>query len=346
MAAAVVALGVAVLLFANGGLARMGAAVGSAFNGFVGDLTRTPVPSVPELDISDPPTLEAPDEPYTNQARVDLAGTVPAAIAGTADTRIRIYVAIGKGDPGVVIEQAVGPRQQFLIPGLPLSPGANIFTATIVGPNDVESDTSAAVTYILDTAKPKITITAPKANAVVNAKTVRVTGKTQGRSTLSIRNLTTNATVTGEADTTGLFNISIPIGTGLNKIQVTATDPAGNANVASVTIQRGTGALTASVAASFYQVRLSRLPESVELTVTVTNPDGKALAGANVTFTLAIPGVPAITSSVLTTGANGRVSFTTTIPKGATAGQISVTAIVQTADFGDTTDRTVITIKK
>ena len=79
----------------------------------------------------------------------------------------------------------------------------------------------------------------------------------------------------------------------------------------------------------------------------VTDPDGKALAGAQVTFTIAIPGVPAIASSALTTSARGSATFTTTIPKGATAGrQATVTAIVQTTDFGGTTDRTVITILK
>jgi hypothetical protein len=262
------------------------------------------------------------------------------------EARIRIYVAIGKGDPGIAIEHPVGKEQRFLIPQLPLSPGANTFTATIVGPNDVESQTSAAVTYILDTSKPKITIVSPKANAVVNAKSVKITGKTQSRSELSIRNVTTNATVSGAADAKGEFTIAIPIGTGSNKIEVTATDPAGNANVASVTIRRGTGALNANLGASLYQVRLSKLPESVVLTVIVRDPDGTALAGADVTFTLAVPGIPAITSSTMTTSSTGRASFTTTIPKGATVGTCSATVIVQTADFGDTTDRTVITIRK
>jgi hypothetical protein len=78
----------------------------------------------------------------------------------------------------------------------------------------------------------------------------------------------------------------------------------------------------------------------------VTDPDGRALEGASATFTLAVPGVPAIASSTLTTASNGRASFTTTIPKGATAGQCSITVIVHTRDLGDTTDRTVITIQK
>jgi len=345
MGLAVVALGVGVLLVANGGLGKVAAVVGTTFNGFVTDLTRTPSPSAADLVAASPPTLEAPDEPYTNQPTVDLAGTVPASVAGQANTKIRIYLAIGKGNAGLVLEVPVGPRQQFLVP-VTLSPGTNTFTATIVGPTDIESDPSAAVVYVLDVSRPKITISSPKANAVVNAKSVTVVGVTQARSNLSLHNATTNATVAGAADLKGAFSIAVPIGPGSNQIQVTATDPAGNATMVALTVRRGAGVLTANLSASFYQVRLAKLPEPVQLSVIVHNPDGQVLAGASVTFTLAVPGVPAITSSTLTTSSTGVASFTTSIPKGATAGQCSVTVIVQTKDFGDTTDRTVIVIQK
>jgi hypothetical protein len=342
---AVVALGVGVLLVANGGLGKVASVVGSSFSGLVADLTKPPAPSPTDLVVADPPSLDPPDEPYTNQPTVDLTGTVPPAVAGQAETTIRIYLSIGNGNPGVTREIAVSTSQRFLVPGLTLSKGANTFTATVIGPSG-ESDASAAVTFILDTSKPKITLSAPKANAVINAKSVQVVGVTQARSALSLRNQTTNATVAGAADAKGAFTIAVPIGSGSNTVQITATDPAGNVNTATLTVRRGTGELAANVSASFYQVTLSRLPESVRLFVTVTDPDGRALADASVTFTLAVPGVPAIASSTLTTSSTGRASFTTTIPKGATAGQCSITAIVHTTDFGDTTDRTVITIKK
>jgi hypothetical protein len=346
MAIAVLALSGGVLLVANGGLGKVAAVVGTTFDGFVTDLTRTPVPSAPEPVVSDAPTLETPDEPYTNQPTVDLNVTVPAVVVGQAGNRVRIYVAIGKGIAGVAREVAVGTSPRLLVPGLTLSTGTNTFTATILGPTDLESEPSAAVSYILDKTKPKITISSPAANAIVNAKTVLVAGKTQARSTLSLRNQTTNATVAGAADGNGAFSIAVPIGTGSNQIQVTATDPAGNVNIASLTVRRGSGKLTASLTASFYQVRISKLPESVQLFVIVTDPDGRALQGAHVTFTLAIPGVPAITSSTLTTSSSGRASFTTTIPKGATAGQCSLTVIVQAGSTGNTTDRSAITILK
>ena len=102
---------------------------------------------------------------------------------------------------------------------------------------------------------------------------------------------------------------------------------------------------SARLSSSVYQIRVSRLPEPVTLYVTLTDPDGRAVEGASVTFTLAVPGVPAIASSELTTSAAGKASFTTTIPKGANKGQASVTVIVHTGEFGDTTDRTVITLQ-
>lgn len=347
MVLAVVALGGGVLLVASGGLGRAAAALGSTFGGFVGDLTSTPVPSDPPVIVSSAPTLEAPAEPYTNQSAIDLIGTVPAAVVGAADTVVRIYVAIGEGEPGIVTEIPIGSTQRFVAPGITLSPGTNTFSATIVGPTDLESESSATIAYVLDTAKPKVTISSPRNNAVVNSRTVKVVGLTQARSALSAHNLTTNATVTGAADGKGAFSLVVPIGTGINKIELSSIDPAGNVNAATVSVRRGTGALTANVSASFYQVKVSKLPEPVTISVKVNDPDGNPLAGAAVTFTITVPGVPPIASSTLTTSSAGTASFTTTIPKGATADrQISITAIVTTTEYGDVTDRTVISLLK
>src|SRR5512138_3522007 len=131
MGLAVIALGGAVLIAASGGFGKVAAAIGTTFDGFVTNLTRTPAPSPTELVAADAPSLEAPDEPYTNQASIDLVGTIPRAVVGAEDTRIRIYVAIGKGDPGIVREIPVGTTSGFTAAAVALSPGANAFTATI-----------------------------------------------------------------------------------------------------------------------------------------------------------------------------------------------------------------------
>jgi hypothetical protein len=347
LAVLVIALGAGVLLLATGGLGKVAATIGSAFGGFVTVLTTAPSPSPSAAVAADAPVLVSPDEPYTNQATVDLIGRVPAAVAGSTDSRIRLYVAIGNGKPGVVTEVAVGTSQQFLIPGVQLSPGVNAFTATIVGAGGLESDSSAVVTYILDVTKPRLVISAPKSGAIINGRTVQVVGQTQARSTMSARNLTTNATVAGSADETGAFSLVVPIGNGVNQIEIGSVDPAGNESTVSLAVRRGSGALKANLTASLRSVRARNLPEPVTLTVTVTDPDGQALPGANVTFTLAVPGVPVIASSTMTTSSQGTATFTTSIAKGATPGLLaSVTVIVHSTDFGDTTDRTVIAIAK
>jgi hypothetical protein len=80
----------------------------------------------------------------------------------------------------------------------------------------------------------------------------------------------------------------------------------------------------------------------VTLTVTVTDPTGGRWPGQG-DLHLAVPGVPAIASSQLTTGSNGRRRSPRRSPA-ATKGQASATVIVDTDSLGHTTDRTVITI--
>ena len=123
MAVAVLALAVGVLLIANGGLGRIASAISSSVDGFVTDLTATPVPSAPEPVAADAPTLEAPEEPYTNQPTVDLVGTVPAAVVGQPDTIVRIFVAIGKGESGDRVDIPVGSSQRFQLPNVDPEPG-------------------------------------------------------------------------------------------------------------------------------------------------------------------------------------------------------------------------------
>jgi hypothetical protein len=342
---AVVALGGAVLFAATGGVGRVAASIGAAVAGFVSDLTATPVPTEPPVVVSDSPTLVEPTEPYTNQPMIDLVGSVPTELAGNTTSRIRIYLAIGKQDPAVLTEIAIGTTTRFLVPGVALTEGPNAFSAAIVGPAG-ESERSPVVTYILDSKKPKITLKSPKDGAVINAKTVKLVGLTQARSDIRARNTTTNVSVAGEADEKGAFSLILAIGAGTNAIEITATDPAGNENTLAVSFRRGSGKLAANLSASVYQIRLKELPKPIELSATITDPDGRPLPAASVTFTLAVPGVPAVASKTFQSDANGKVVWSTRIPKGATAGQITATVIVETTQFGKTTDLAFITIAK
>ncbi len=339
-----VALGLVVLAASSGLLARAVGGIGATLSNAVAKIGAAPSPSPTAEVAADAPVLDVPGEPYTNQATADISGTIPGRIVGNQAYRIRLYVTVGSKPPVQVAEQPVGQSVAFTFPGVTLASGTNTFTATIVGPSS-ESEASAAVSFVLDKKAPPLTITAPKANATINRGTVTVTGRTQARSEIAIRNAASNATATGTAGADGAFAVPVALDPGTNELTVTATDPAGNAKSVTVSVRRGSGKMTAQLGASRYRFSASALPEPITVRVAVLDPDGKPLEGAAVTFTISVSGVPTITAQG-TTDASGRASFSTTIPKGAMPGTGPAAVLVHSDEYGDTTDRVVITISK
>jgi hypothetical protein len=337
------AVGVGVLYLGAGGLGTVVGAVGSTFTDFIAGVTATPVPSPTPVVTSDPPRIESPSEPYTNQESVDLVVTVPSALAGDPDHRIRVYLALKDQSPTAIQEASLAAGPRTIIP-VTLTKGINDFSVTLVGPGG-ESESSPLVRWILDLNKPAIQLNAPKDGAVINRRAVVLEGRTQGRTTLIARNQATGESVSGTAANDGTFALALPITSGRNVLKITATDPAGNVGEKELTVTRGSGRLRATLSASSYSFSQARLPQTIMLTVNVDDPDGKPLAGAQATFTLTIPGVRPVTSSAVT-DSNGRATFETTIPAGADRGGGGAAVLVQTNEFGRTTDEAPITIKK
>jgi hypothetical protein len=326
-----------------GGLGTVVGAVGSTFTDFIAGVTATPSPSPTPVVTSEAPRIESPAEPYTNQESVDLVVTVPSSLAGDPDHRLRVYLALKDQAPTAIQEASLAAGPRTIIP-VTLTKGINDFSVTLVGPGG-ESESSPLVRWVLDVSKPPIQLSAPKDGAVINRRAVVLEGRTQGRTTLIVRNQSTGESVSGTAANDGTFALALPIASGRNVLKITATDPAGNVNGSELTVTRGSGQLRATLSASAYSISQARLPQVIKLTVNVDDPDGKPLEGARVTFTLTIPGVRPVTSNA-TTDENGRATFETTIPAGADRGGGSAAVLVQTDDFGKTTDETPITIKK
>src|SRR6478752_397742 len=339
----VVLLGALVLYVGVGGIGMVARGVSSTLGGFVSDVTSTPSPKASIALVADSPTLAQPAEPYTQLGTVDLVVSVPPALQGSTDQRIKVYLTLPDQAPTPITEVEIADGKQTVIP-VDLTAGINDFQVSIVGPGG-ESDLSAGVRYVYDATPPKITISSPKNNSVVNGKAVTIKGKTQARTTLLARNDANGSSIAGTAGADGTFQLSLALAPGTNKITITGTDPAGNEAQAALTVRRGAGKLTASLSASDYRIKRSQLPEAITLSATVTDPDGQALANTDVTFTLSIPGIPTVTVDGKT-NKNGKASFKTTIPKGADPGQGSATVLVTSDAFGSTQDFTVITITK
>ncbi len=340
--AAVALLGVVVLYLGAGGLGKIVGGLSSALGGFVTSVTATPTPLPSVAAVADAPTLQEPAEPYTQASTVDLVVTVPPDVVGDATQRIRVYLALKGQSPAPIQEAPLAATPQTVIP-VELTKGTNDFSVTIVGPGG-ESAPSAVVRYVLDQAPAKITVTSPEEGAVVNGETVQIVGKTQGRSTLIAHNAANGASVTGAAASDGTFSLSLALGTGINEITINGTDPAGNVNELTLTVRRGNGKLTATLGATAYRISVAKLPQDLTLLVSVSDPDGNALVGAAVTFTLSIPGIPTVTGDAQT-DVDGKASFTTSVPAGADPGQGSATVLVSSDQFGSTQDYTVITLQ-
>ncbi len=343
LGAGVLAVAVLVLYVGAGGLSVVAGALGSTLTNFVQGVTATPVPSELAPTAPEAPTIESPAEPYTNQTEVDLTITVPSRLAGDPDYLVKVYLALKDQAPTAIDERPLAPTPRMIIP-VTLTKGINDFSVTLVGPGG-ESESSPLARWVLDTTPPAIRLISPKDGALINRKAVTLEGRTQGRSTLQIRNTKTGKSIGGTAASDGTFSLSVPLTSGTNPIRITAIDPAGNAKVLEVSVRRGSGRLRASLSGSFYSVSQKSLPIEIRLTVLVDDPDGKPLAGARVTFTLSVPGVKTVTGDAVT-DANGQASYTTRIPKGADRGGGTAGVLVRTTDFGRTTDETVVNITK
>jgi len=339
---AIVALAAVVLTTVSGLLPRVVGAIGTTIGGLAGAVLATPEASPTAPPPPDAPTLVAPSTPYTNVPTATFSGTVPLAAVGRSGYTVRIYVALPDQEPVPVRELAVGETPSFVVEGLPLEKGRNDVTATLVGPGG-ESEPSPVVTFVLDTTKPKVTISAPEDGAIVNGETVTITGKTQGRSTVVARNEANGISATATAAGDGSFAVTVAIRDGTNGIALTATDPAGNVGTAVLSVRRGSGKLTLALGATAYRISAAKLPRDIQMRAVVTDPDGNPIAGQTVTFTLSIPGVPALTGDGVT-DATGTARFDATIPAGATLGSGLGTAFVSTTDFGETSGRISITV--
>ncbi len=336
-------MAVGVLLVASGGVGTIAGALGDTVGTFVKGVTATPLPLATPVTVAEAPSIESPAEPYTNEGQVDLVVTVPSDLAGNPDYVVRVYLALKDQAPAPIDEKPLASTARMIIP-VTLTDGINDFSVTLVGPAG-ESESSALARWILDTNPPGIKLSAPRDGAVVNRKAVTLEGRSQARSTIIARNQKTGDSITGTAAADGTFSLSLPIASGANKLLIAVTDPAGNANELALTVSRGSGRLSASLSSSSYSIRVRDLPITVRLTVIVDDPDGVPLPGAEVTFTLSIPGIPTVTGEA-TTDVNGLAVFETKVPSGAKAGGGSAAVLVQAGELGTASDTAPITMKK
>ncbi|MDP9484051.1 MAG: Ig-like domain-containing protein [Chloroflexota bacterium] len=319
LALGVVALGAVVLYSATGQIGRIMGGVGGAVSSFLTNAGANPSQAVASGVVAGAPTIVAPDEAYTSDAAVDITGTVPIGVIGSTDYTISLYQALQGQQPTLVQQNVAIPRTAtFTIPGVSLKKGTNVFTATIVGPGG-ESSPSSPVTYVLDTTKPKITITSPKEGARVNGTSVEIKGRTQGNSTVQVENTTNRNSSSTTANKAGAFTISVAVAQGSNTITITATDPASNTAAITLKLTRGAGKLALGLTSSQNSFSAKK-GATLIFTATLKDPDGKPIVNQSVTLTITLAGLGPDVRAGLRTDSQGRVAVSYRIHRHAADG--------------------------
>jgi Glucodextranase, domain B len=339
---AVVALGSVVFLVASGGFGAGLTALAGGFSNAFNRLVATPVPTETDLP-TDSPRIASPDQPYTNQAVVNLDVSVPVAALGDPSAKVRIYLALEGLQASPVLDVPVGTTSRLVVP-FTLTEGRNDISATLFR-GQGESEHSPIVTFYLDVTPPKITITSPKDGASIDTPDATIKGRTQEGSTVIARNPANNASITTLAARDGTFEIDLPLVPGDNSIAISATDPAGNTADKTLDLKQGSTEMRVRLSASLYTISVRHHPSSFQLTVLVTDPARDPLPGAKAFFTLQIPGLAPI-SNELYTGLDGRAIFTTPLVGTLQKGGGLATVLVTDDVYGESSARVTLTFVK
>jgi len=306
-------------------------ALTNSFNRTSSQAPATAPPSGIQLDT---PVLDAPaNNGYTNQGSVLLQGSLPAASVGKTGYTVHVYLQGKNGTQREVAKITAGGTTRFTTPALSLAEGNNVFSATLASPSG-EGQASPPVTYILDTAPPKISVKSPASGAKVSTSKATISGTCDAGATISIRNEQAaggayNSLVVGPD---GTFAFAEPVLAGPNNIDLSATDQAGNSSSTSMTVKRDYGQLAAHLSASPAKFASSSQP-TLKLTSRATSFNGGPLANAKVTFTVMVQGLGPIVSPEITTDATGTATWQVAV-SGATAG-IGQASVLVTSPDGD-----------
>jgi hypothetical protein len=336
---ACVIFGLLTLSVGTGLMADFIGGIAGAFSNSISRMASHAPATVPPSGVSlDTPVLDAPSHNgYTNQASVLLQGSVPSATVGKTGYAVRVFRLDKNGEPQQVANVTVGGTTHFITTTITLTEGSNVFVATLVSPSG-EGAPSPRVTYILDTAPPKITIISPKQGVRVTTAAIDISGTCEAGATVGVRNQQVPGGGYGSqvVGSDGRFTLTMRVIAGPNTIDVMATDQAGNSSSSSLTVKRDYGKLAAHLAVTPTKFA-SKSQTTLKLTIHATSFNGGPLADAKVTFTVTIQGLGPIVSPELTTDATGTATWQVAI-SGASAGTGQAGVLVTSPDDDQVTE--------
>jgi hypothetical protein len=171
-----------------------------------------------QVSVLVPPVLDQLPE-ATNSATI--------SISGTATPKDQVIVYLNTTEYKRVSPDSTGA---FQLADIPVDVGTVTVSAKLTDGKKNMSDPSNTITTVVDRTPPKLTVSSPTDTTTVNDGThkVEVTGITDPDMNITI----TGRIVVVRSD--GTFDYSMPLNDGANKLEIVATDAAGN----STTVER------------------------------------------------------------------------------------------------------------
>ena len=235
------------------------------------------------------PALAAPAVATTTESEIDLTGSLPADLGDGAADRLRIYV-----NDDLIRTRRLPRSSPFTLSGIPLVPGENRISAALSGPGG-EGLHSPPVVVVRDSAEPIIIISAPRPETVLTRAEVTVRGRTEPLASVSVTNVTLADQSAVDADAEGQFQAIVPLALGSNEIVVASRDAAGNRGSARLDLVRSESMAAIALTVSPNSLLLARLPGELDIVATVHDELGQPVGGAEVFFSVSVPGLAATT---------------------------------------------------
>jgi hypothetical protein len=278
------------------------------------------------------PTLLRPPATLVTTALIDVDVALPAQLVSPRPDgyRLRVYV-----NDEIVRERRLPDESPTRVREVPLQQGENRITAAIVAPSGGEGLHSSPLLVTRDDQPPVIHIVAPADGERVFLEELPIRGRTEPGAHVSLTNTATGEELELSAGSDGRFAALIPLATGSNTLSLRAQDAAGNRSRASISVVRARSAATVVLEVRPESVRLQDLPLTLTLLATVSGVDGRPVDGAEVTFSMSVPGQSTMTYGTTTDG--GRAAwYGLRVPRdGALAGQGLATVMVTLGEDQD-----------
>lgn len=284
-------------------------------------------PSQSPQPLPPAPRLLPPEKSAVNTDSVDLEVALPERPASGGRYRLRIYV---NGE--LAHERRLPRRSPVLVETLPLLEGENSISAAISGPGG-EGLPSAPLVVVRDEKPPPIEITSPADGEEVFVDQILLQGRTEAALRVIISNGANGEPQAVTADEEGNFEVTLQLASGNNEIALRTRDAAGNRSRATLSVIRAESSAGVTLHVSPGELNVESLPASVTLVARVQGVLGEPLDGAEVTFSISIPG-QATSTYRTTSGAGGVAAWRGfRIPRdGARAGQGLVTVMAVLSD--------------